>query len=335
MLLLTLSGCSTVSYLYQAGRGQLALMNRARPIPEVLKDETVPPRIRELLAEVAIVKKFGESYGLRPTSNYEEYVQLDRPAAVYVVSACAELEFKPHAWKFPIVGSFPYLGFFALEDAKKYASTLRDQGYDVDLRGAPAYSTLGWFKDAVLSSMIPDGDEARAELIDVVIHESLHATVYVNNQSLYNESLASFVAEGLTPVYLREKLGPGSKVEMAYLDSLRRGVERQKRLHQAYVDLKAIYADSALDVAAKREKKRVYLTALKNELGWKREITNATLMAYKTYEDGKVVFERAFQKCGSDWRRFLSSLSRIQVESFSVPQQEDLSPVFQAFTCEG
>lgn len=322
-----LTGCATVKYLVQAGKGQLALLNRARPIEEVLRDETVSPRTRALLAHVSEVKAFGEKYGLKPTANYREFVQLDRPAAVYVVSACEELEFKPKAWKFPIVGSFPYLGWFSLDDARAYAQELRAEGWDVDLRGASAYSTLGWFRDAVLSSMLPESDEAVGDLVDVVIHESLHATIYVNDQSTYNESLASFVAEGLAPEYLRAKLGPGSREEKAYLEGLARGERNRKRLHQAYLDLKKVYDDSGLTPERKREKKARYLAVLREELGWKRDLSNATLMAYKTYGGGKEVFAQAFQKCGSDWRRFLSSLSRIQPESFSVPQQEDLAPV--------
>src|SRR5205814_2292022 len=100
------------------------------------------------------------------------------PVAVWVVSACEPLRFHSKEWGFLFVGSFPYLGWFDLENARRFRDELRAEGWDADLRGAAAYSTLGYFRDAVLSSMIPEGDEALGELVNVVLHESVHATLY-------------------------------------------------------------------------------------------------------------------------------------------------------------
>ncbi|HUP58452.1 MAG TPA: aminopeptidase, partial [Bdellovibrionota bacterium] len=154
------SGCSTMGYLLQAGKGQLALLNRAKPIEKVLESERVQPRIKRLLSEIPAIKKYGEGNGVKATHNYTEYVQLDRAAAVWVVSACEPLKFVSKEWSFPIVGRFPYLGWFDLDGARGLASELKKEGWDVDLRGARAFSTLGWFKDPVVSSMIPEGNEA-------------------------------------------------------------------------------------------------------------------------------------------------------------------------------
>src|SRR4029078_3952588 len=131
----------------------------------------------------------------------------DRPAAVWVVSACEQLRFRSKEWHFPIVGSFPYLGWFDLEQAKAFADELRAESWDVDVRGAHAYSTLGWFRDAVLSTMIPEGKEALGELVNVVLHESVHATVYIEGQAFFNESIASFIADRLTDHYLIQTRG--------------------------------------------------------------------------------------------------------------------------------
>jgi predicted aminopeptidase len=249
-----LSGCSTVEYLWQAGRGQLAIMNRARPIEEVLRDPTTPPDTKKLLGEVDRIRAFGEKVGLKPTSNYREYVKLDRDAVVYVVSACHPLRFEPKEWTFPIVGGFPYLGWYDRKNAEKYATSLRGEGFDVDLRGAPAYSTLGWFRDPILSTMLPEGPRAIGELVEVVLHESLHATVYVNHQAFFNESLASFVAENLTPLYLRESRGPDSAEERAYVESLAYQEKYYRRMHEAYGELDALYRSTATD-DEKRSKK--------------------------------------------------------------------------------
>ncbi len=110
----------------------MALINHARPISEVLKDEKVSPRTKALLAEIAPIKLFGEQKGLKPTHNYTDFVKLDRPAAVWVVSASRPLQFEAKEWDFPCVGSFPYLGWFDKDDAKNFSKELGSEGWDVD-----------------------------------------------------------------------------------------------------------------------------------------------------------------------------------------------------------
>lgn len=334
LVVLLSSGCSTCHYFYQAGKGQMALFNRARPIPEVLKDERTRPRIRDLLSEVDSIKKYGESRGLKATPNYTEYVQLNRPAAVWVVSASEALRFESKTWSFPIVGSFPYLGWFGLDDAKSFSSQLKQEGWDVDVRGARAYSTLGWFRDAVLSTMIPDGDGALGDLANVILHESVHATLYIRGQSYFDESVASFVADRMTPDYLKKDRGEKSAELSVYLSSERESEEREKTLHAAYLSLSQVYS-SDLSREKKLERKQTILADLKTRLGLRREINNATLIQYKTYNTGKAEFESLFQACGTDWKRFLSALMSLKPESFQRPQQEDLAPVLRPLAAKG
>src|SRR5690606_33885389 len=134
--------------------------------------------------------------GLNRTRNYDHYADLQRPAAVWVVQAAPRLELTERAWSFPIVGTVPYLGFFDETEAQAFARELElAEDLDVDVRTAAAYSTLGWLRAPVLSTMIADGPEALGELVNIVLHESVHATVYVPGQSAFDESLASFVAD--------------------------------------------------------------------------------------------------------------------------------------------
>src|SRR5690606_34569810 len=142
----------------------------------------------------------------------------DREAATWVVSACESLSFKPKQWRFPIVGSFTYLGWFDHPSAEEYAEELRKEGWDVDVRGAAAYSTLNWFRDPVLSTMIPRGKHDVGSLVNVVLHESVHATIYLKDQAYFNESLASFVADRMTFDYLSEKYGETSEEWKAFLE---------------------------------------------------------------------------------------------------------------------
>ncbi len=321
----SMSGCSTMHFFYQAGLGQLELVNKARPIPEVLKDERVPLRTRKLLGEVTEIKKFGEAHGLKATPNYREYVALDRQAAVWVLSASDALAFKAKEWRFPIVGSFPYLGWFNQTDAINYAKSVKTDGLDVDVRGAGAYSTLGWFRDAVLSTMIPLGDQALGALVNVVLHESVHATLYIKNQSYFNESLANFVANQMTAVYLRERLGAQAPELIAFKKGEAESERRVLKFHETYLKLDALYRTPAAQKSdeQKREEKMQILAAFKTDLGIKREINNATLIQFRTYNVGMKGFEALYSKCAQDWKCFFASLSKLRSEDFGRDQSED------------
>jgi predicted aminopeptidase len=336
LIFLFCSGCSTASYLLQATEGQLAIFNREKPISEVIADERTPPRIKALLAEIPEIKKFGEANGLRPTKNYQEYVQLDRSSVVYVVSACKPLKFESKEWSFPIVGRFPYLGFFDLKMGRELAKQLKAEGWDVDFRGASAFSTLGWFRDPVMSTMIPEGNEAYGELVNVVLHESTHATLYIAGQAYFNESLANFVADKLTEKYIPAHKGPDSVELTAYEKMNTDYAKMEKDMHLAYEKLDELYKSSDSD-EVKLEKKKKILDDLQAGLGWKRELTNATLIQHKEYNEGTPAFESVYKACGSDTRKFLQVLSQINGDSFSKNQQNDLEPVLMPFVgkCAG
>ena len=310
----------------QASRGQLALLNGAKPISEVIQDERTPPRIRDLLKQMSVIKHFGEENGLKPTKNYTDYVNLNRSAAVWVVSACEPLKFVPRQWSFPVVGSFTYLGWFDLEAAKNHARDLKKENLDVDVRGATAYSTLGWFKDSVLSSMIPEGDAALGELADVVLHESVHATYYIKNQSYFNESIASFVADELTPEYLKQVKGADSSEAKSFILAEESSEKRERVFHAAYIDLENLYNSNKADSEKLSEKQKI-LDSLKQKLGTQRDFNNATLIQFKTYGTAKPEFEAVFRSCGSNWSQFWKKMKSIDEASFEHSQQEKLAPM--------
>jgi predicted aminopeptidase len=335
VFLSVLSGCTTGRYLAQAGCGQVDIILRARDIGAAAADPHVDPRTRALLAQVPEIKKFGEEHSLRPTGNYHRFVQLDRPAVVYVVTASEPLRFRSKTWSFPIVGSVPYLGWFDPGDAHEQADSLRDAGWDADVGAANAYSTLGWFDDPVLSTMISQGDEATGELVNVILHESVHATLYVDGQTRFNESLAEYVSGRLTVTYLDQRYGPTSEVKVAYLDAEHRGAERSARMHRAYEELAHLYA-SSLPPADKLADKQRILDTLRRELRFRRPINNATLSAFKNYNSGTPDMDALFSACGESWARFLSTLSTLKRRgSFPGPNQADLGPVLRPLVERG
>lgn len=328
VMLLALSGCTTSQYLAQAGCGQIDLMLRARDLDATVADPNVPERTRALLSQVAAIKKFGERNSLRPTGNYHRFVQLDRNVVVWVVTASDPLRFRSKTWTFPIVGRVPYLGFFDRDAAHTLADELRAEGLDADVGGAEAYSTLGWFDDPVLSTMLGDGDEAIGELTEVVLHESVHATLYVDGQTRFNESLAEFVSSKLTLVYLDERYGPGSPEKAGYIEAERRSAERRKKLHRAYETLDKLYASSLPD-SEKLLQKRQILGALRRETRNRRPINNATLASFKNYHSGTNQFDALLAACGNDYKRFFATLTPLKKNraAFKGTNQQDLTPV--------
>jgi predicted aminopeptidase len=327
-----LSGCLQVCYLAQAVEGQDEIQYRARPIPEVLADPATSGRLLRLLPLVAKVKRFGEQMGLAPTPNYETYVALDRPVATWVVVAAPPLRLRPKTWWFPVVGSVPYLGWFERGAAEAYAATLRQEGYDVHVRGASAYSTLGWFSDPILSSMLhPNPELAAAGLIDVVLHESVHATHYVASQSYFNESLANFVAAGLTPRFIREHLPHADALLERWRKRKLRREQRRKRLAMVYKQLSAIYRSPA-PAAQRLARKRALLRSLDPALG---RLNNALLAQVRTYGSGDVAFQRLLRSCGGNWKLFLQRIKTIDAAAFRQPQQVKIGPVVEAAIQQG
>jgi predicted aminopeptidase len=319
------SSCFELDYLLQAGEGQIDIMCRARSIESSVDNPSLDEHTRRLLGEVPRIKRYAAKSGLVPTDSYEDFVDLERPYVVWVVSAAPPLSLEPKRWWFPIVGSVPYLGWFDKHLARAQADQLAELGWDVDMRGSSAYSTLGWFDDPVLSSMIDDSADADGELANVILHESVHATIYVNGQSEVNEGLARCVGEALTVRYLTETYGPDAEQLTSWVQGELDGQRTLSRLRQAFQDLKALYASKDTP-AVKLEKKKLYLANLRADIGFRRPITNATLASYDTYHGGKEAFARLLVDC-LDLQRLMKIATTVTDDDFNEPQQSNLEPV--------
>ncbi len=327
-------GCLQVGYLAQAAYGQDDISFRTRAIEALLEDEHLDDHTRSMLALIGDVKAFGEQKGIAATGNYREYVKLDRPVVVYVVSASHPLRFESVTWWFPIVGSVPYLGWFTERDAEKFAAELEAEGWDVDLRGARAYSTLGWFDDPVLSTMLRPRPTVVGEMVNVVLHESVHATHYVNSQSAFNESLADWVADILTDEYLRDRLALDRWELFAYAKSQTDRAQREQRFADVHDQLEALYASKLSDEDKLAEKQRI-TGRLRAETSFWRPINNATLANARTYHGGNDAFAALFDACGKSWPRFWAAVKAIDGDSFAKAQVRDVKPVIEPLTRGG
>jgi predicted aminopeptidase len=327
-----MSACSTPrgggigpGYFVQAALGQLQISSRARPISEVLRDGRSDLRTQKALESVSAIKAFGEQQGLRPTRNYEEYSDLHRPAVVWVVSACEPLRFEVQRWSFPIVGSFSYLGWFDRSAGEQFRDRLASHGYDADVRPARAYSTLGWFRDPLLSTMIPE-EKDFGDLVEVVLHESVHASLHVEGQSTLNESLAQFLGEKLAARFLEQEPGGGVFL-VAYRESQVRDKERTGRLRAGYRELDGVYRSTRSDSEKQKEKQRIF-ARLRQELKWpeNRTLNNATLAQFSTYESSPEALEALWRECGQSAVRMLGAVRAWSESDERVRSGRELQP---------
>ncbi|MCE3603044.1 aminopeptidase [Massilia sp. P8910] len=190
---LLLASCSSLNYYRQAAQGQLTLLSDARPIDDWLNDQATDAKLRVRLATARQIRTFAvKELGLPDNNSYKNYAALTRPFVLWNVVAAPELSLKPIQWCFPVAGCVSYRGYYSKDDAVDYARELRAEGNDVSVGGVPAYSTLGWFNDPLLSTFIHYPD---AELARLIFHELSHQVVYVAGDSQFNESFASTVEE--------------------------------------------------------------------------------------------------------------------------------------------
>jgi len=184
-----LNGCSA-PYLLRAAYEEARILWRRQPIERVLAQADVDPDTRDKLSVVLAARTFARSQlGFEVGGSYGSLAQVDGDAVVHVVTAAYRDRLQAYVWSYPIVGRVPYRGFFDPERAEAYAAQLDDEGLDTSVWPSVAFSTLGWFDDPVLSSML---DADPVELVTVVFHELLHAQLYVRGAAAFNESLANF-----------------------------------------------------------------------------------------------------------------------------------------------
>jgi len=185
---LGLSGC----YYSRIALGQHRLLHARRPIEAVLADPATPREIRERLILVLQVREFAIQLGLDVGEQYTSFAAWPGDRVVTGVVATQPGTVTPAGFRFLLLGRLPYKGFFDRERAEREAQSLRADGLDVCEFGVSAYSTLGWMDDPVTEPML---QEEPGTLVEVILHELVHATVYLKGHADFNESIASFIGE--------------------------------------------------------------------------------------------------------------------------------------------
>ena len=319
----SVTACATnVGYYAQAAGGHLRLMAQRKPIWQVLEQGDIDPDLRIRLETLLAAREFavGE-LALPKTGSYKTYVETGRRAITWNVVAAEEFSLRPHLWCFPVAGCVSYRGYFEREDADEYAEDFRNKGFDVSVGGAIAYSTLGWFDDPVLDTMLRGSD---TRYIGTLFHEMAHQRLYQPDDSDFNEAYATFVEEAGVRLWLQSR--DESARIAAYDDSLVRAADFTRLIAQAREDLIEVYSSDVSDDekrAGKRaaiERMRERYEALKASSwggyegydGWfRRDINNARLVAVSTYRRYLPAFAVLFRDVEEDIPAFHQAAEQI------------------------
>jgi predicted aminopeptidase len=321
ILIVFASGCSSVAYYSQAIDGQLTILGQREPIANVIADPETPDELRQKLKQVQAMRRFAVSeLALPDNPSYTTYVDLKRPYVVWNVFAAPQLSLTPRQWCFPVTGCVSYRGYFKEQNAHQFAQTLRDKGDDVYVAGIAAYSTLGWFHDPLLNTMLT---RSETSLAGTLFHELAHQQLFVKGDTTFNESFATAVElEGVRRWLLHH--GHGDQYQ---------NYERMHRRKMQFIDLvqitrnklKKLYADDIPDDAKRKDKQRIF-SDLKQDYrnlkvtwgGYRgydnwfaRELNNAHLVPIGSYHDYVPAMQRLLNLQGDDLTAFYREAKRI------------------------
>lgn len=315
---------SLIVYGIEQGMGQLKIVREARPVEEFMADPNFPDSLKQKLRLIDEIRKFAiDSLGLKDTENYKTMFDQKGEEVMWVVTACEPFHFKPKTWDFPVVGTVPYKGWFNKDKAMAEAKRLKEEGWDVAVRNPGGWSTLGWFTDPILTGMLNRGD---GDLASLIIHEMVHATLWVPDSVTFNENLASFIADTASYDFIRAKYGKTSTQYERYLYE-----DQDYRQFSAYILRAATHLDkvyeSMNDSIPKEEKQKRKDEEIKSIIAnmdtlhlrlnpqpskryEKRLPNNTYFMLYRNYQSRQPVFKDEFGKrFNGDLKAYIKYLS--------------------------
>jgi predicted aminopeptidase len=313
--LLQLAACAGPGYYAQAISGHLGLMWRRQEIPEILAASDTDPELARQLELAHKLRQFASAQlGLPDNGSYTRFARTGREAVTWNVIATPELSLEPRRWCFLVAGCVPYRGYFEHEAALRFADRLAEDGLDVAVSPAVAYSTLGWFEDPLLDTMLHYREE---QLAAVIFHELSHQMLYVRGDTVFNESYASFVEEIGVTLWLRSA---GREDRLAnWQDQQQASAQFDALLLRARAALAALYAGREDDEQKRRTKAEIfdqlqldYRSMVRDSWqgrdffgGWfSSTVNNARLALLASYRGGVCAFSVLYRDSGQDLQRF-------------------------------
>jgi predicted aminopeptidase len=331
LIILSLTGCGNLLYLSKLGWHQSSITFHSVPVEEVLENQGVNREAKEKIRFIQEVKRYGEEkLGLTRTKSYSKYFEV-KDAVLHVITASERDRLQLYHWDFPIVGKVTYKSFFTKEGVLKEKGFLETKGYDTFVQRAGAYSTLGWLKDPIFSSML-QWDEAT--LANLILHEMTHATLYFRGQTDFNEQIATFVGNQGAVDFLIEKYGNGSKEMVEAIHCKEDDLAFSRWIDQACQQLSNFYAREISRDEKLRGREELFhrlkedfketMASFKTESYRnlvKVDINNAVLLAYRRYIHRLEDFQTLYEQLGRDIRKVVEYFKAIQVSRDKVVLQ--------------
>ena len=315
---LTVSACSSFGYYMDLMAGHSELLEQQKPVAEILAEKDTKPKLRELLETSQNIRNFAsKNLHLPENDSYRTYADIKRPYAVWNVVAAKEFSVTPKKWCFLLVGCLSYKGYFSKEEATAYAKELKKEGYDVYVAGAKAYSTLGWFDDPLLNTMMYKSEARRA---GIIFHELAHQVVYIDDDSAFNEAFATTVEQEGIRRWLAKK-GKSNQYKQ-YLANKKRDSELNKLLKETRNELKNLYKKNLNDKKKREAKKLIFLSMQKKYQRLKKtwggynaydkwmgqDLNNAHLLLIATYHELVPFFKHMLVKNNNELQKFYKSV---------------------------
>lgn len=313
-------GCAS-PYLVRQAAGQVQIMASARSVEQVQRDPATRESIRAPMEEVARALEFARESGLAVGDAYQTVVDLGSRPPVWVLYACPPDRLEPRIWSFPIVGDFPYKGFFDVNAARRAARQCQREGLETVVLPAGAYSTLGWLPDPLFSSFLESDVGTRVETL---FHELTHRTLFLPGSVRLNENLADFVGELLARRFLAAQYDSRAEARLDYEADLRDRALFRGIVLQALGALRLAFESESRDerlrargtiLARLAEDLRSAPFAGEGYRGWAKADWNlALLVALDTYRGEQDVFRDAFRRSGDDLAVFFAKLRQLWSE---------------------
>lgn len=317
---LSLTGCGNLLYISKLGWHQSSIAYHSVPVEEVLEKEGMDLEAKEKIRLIQEVKHYGEEkLGLTRTKSYSKYFEVKGPV-LHVITASEKDCLQLYHWNFPITGKVTYKSFFTREGVLKEKRFLEGKGYDTFVQQAGAYSTLGWLKDPIFSSMLQWGE---ATLANLILHEMTHASIYFKGQTDFNEQLATFVGNQGAIGFLIEKYGKESKEVIKAIHNQEDDLLFSRWIDQACQQLLNFYSKEISRDEKIKGRKEIFCS-LKGEFrkisfktdGYKNfeklDINNAVLLAYRRYIHRLENFQAFYAYFENDLRRVMDFFKEIR-----------------------
>ena len=317
-----LAACADLGYYAHVTHGETSLLMSRRPVGTVIADPKTDPGLAQRLRLSQQARTFASnSLKLPSNRSYTYYVALNRAYVVWNVYATPRFSLDPIEHCFPVAGCVAYRGWFDQVKARNNAEHLQAQGYDVYVGGVPAYSTLGWFADPIISSMLRWDDD---ELVGTIFHELAHQLIYVKGDTAFNESYAMFVENEGVREWHRSRNEPVDTQDNQAMDDSFTELVLQLR-----DKLNVVYTSSAKEPVMTMAKQKEIEAFRARYTVWRDQqwhgdhrydrwvaepINNASLLPFGLYDQWTPAFAALFQRANGNWPAFYDRVRAMAAE---------------------